>query len=260
MVTADLRESVMKAACSRFRIFSPRCPHGPRPLAGAWPPRPLESRANTELTRVCSKPSGPADPCGKKSLDHGIEPPEARVAAGKNPEGILKCGPRRRAATSSSRSLTTCRHAVEKVRQKLSSAAITAGRAVHLGERELLQLIFLPASRRPPVTTSAAARGYGRGPDKCREDRGKVEIDSAQAKERRSGCAFPDAGHHSRPHRPQRQPELCPAQGALSELVHISSEQAARLSSGSRTCRSTVCAASCFPWSFLTVADARRGA
>ncbi len=154
----------------------------------------------------------------RNSLDHGIEPPEVRQAAGKDPEGTLKL----RAVQEGSHVIIEVSDdgagiAVEKVRSKaIERGLITAERAAQLGERELLQLIFLPG-----FSTAAAGhqrerprRGHGRGPHQRRKDRRQGRDRLA----RRQGNHAPPAhsahpGHHSRAHRAQRQPELRAAPG-----------------------------------------------
>ena len=92
----------------------------------------------------------------RNALDHGIEPPEVRPGAGKDPEGTLKL----RAMQEGSRVLIEVADdgagiSVERVRSKaIERGLIPAKRASHQSERERLQLIFLPVSprRRPSPT------------------------------------------------------------------------------------------------------------
>ena len=131
----------------------------------------------------------------RNSLDHGIEPPDVRQAAGKDPEGTLTL----RAVQEGSHVVIEVSDdgagiAVEKVRSKaIERGLITPERAAQLGERELLQLIFLPG-----FSTAAAGdqcerprRGHGRGPHQRGEDRRQGRDRFARrAREPRCACAF----------------------------------------------------------------------
>jgi two-component system, chemotaxis family, sensor kinase CheA len=94
--------------------------HGPRrrhcaasKCASRWKAR----RPNS--TRPSSKPSRiPLTHIVRNSVDHGIETPEVRSAAGKPAEGRLSCAPFTRAARSTSRSPTTVPASIRKDRNK----------------------------------------------------------------------------------------------------------------------------------------------
>lgn len=82
----------------------------------------------------------------RNALDRGMEPPEPRRAAGKDPEGVLKLRPLQEGShvlvevPDDGAGIT-----VEKVRSKaIGRGLLSAERAAQLPEHELLQLIFLP--------------------------------------------------------------------------------------------------------------------
>jgi len=235
MVTADLRESVMKARMQPVSNIFSKMPRMVRDLSQALGRRVrLEVEGqDTELDKsLLEAIKDPLTHAVRNSLDHGIEPPEARVAAGKNPEGILKL----RAAQEGSHVIIEVYDdgagiAVEKVRQKaIERGAITAGRAVHLGERELLQLIFLPGFSTADAVTNVSGRGVGMDVVRTNVEKigGKVEIDSRAGKGTTLRLRIPLtlAIIPALIVRSVNQSFALP-QGALSELVHISSEQAA---------------------------------
>jgi two-component system chemotaxis sensor kinase CheA len=168
----------------------------------------------------------------RNSLDHGIESPEVRQAAGKNPEGTLKL----RAAQEGSHVIIEVSDdgagiAVEKVRQKaIERGLITAERAAHLAERELLQLIFLPGFSTAAAVTNVSGRGVGMDVVRTNVEKigGKVEIDSRSGKGTTLRLRIPLtlAIIPALIVRSINQSFALP-QGALSELVHIPPEEAA---------------------------------
>jgi two-component system chemotaxis sensor kinase CheA len=154
----------------------------------------------------------------RNSLDHGIEMPDVRIAAGKDPEGTLKL----RAYQESSHVIIEVSDdgagiGVEKVRNKaIERGLITAERAAQLGERELLQLIFLPGFSTAEAVTNVSGRGVGMDVVKHqrREDRrqGRNRVPPRQGNHAAPAhSAHP--GHHSRADRAQSEPEFRPAPG-----------------------------------------------
>lgn len=69
----------------------------------------MEGR-DTELDRsVLEAIKDPMTHLVRNAIDHGIEPPDVRIAKGKNPEARSPCAPTTRPAWSTSRSSTTVR-------------------------------------------------------------------------------------------------------------------------------------------------------
>jgi two-component system chemotaxis sensor kinase CheA len=168
----------------------------------------------------------------RNSLDHGIEPPDVREAAGKDPEGTLRL----RAMQEGSHVIIEVSDdgggiAVDKVRAKaIERGLITADRAALQPERELLQLIFLPGFSTAAAVTNVSGRGVGMDVVKTNVERigGKVEIDSRVGKGTTLRLRIPLtlAIIPALIVRSVHQSFALP-QGALSELVHVSPEQAA---------------------------------
>jgi two-component system chemotaxis sensor kinase CheA len=168
----------------------------------------------------------------RNSLDHGIEPPEVRVAAGKDPEGTLRL----RAVQEGSHVLIEVSDdgagiAVDRVRSKaIERGLITPERAAQLPERELLQLVFLPGFSTAAAVTNVSGRGVGMDVVRTNVEKigGKVEIESRPGKGTTLRLRIPltMAIIPALIVRSINQSFALP-QGALSELVHIPPEKAA---------------------------------
>jgi len=235
MVTADLRESVMKARMQPVSNIFGKIPRIVRDLSQSLGRRvrlQVEGQ-DTELDKsLLEAIKDPLTHAVRNSLDHGIEPPEEREAAGKNPEGILKL----RAAQEGSHVIVEVTDDgagidVKKVVKKaIERGLITASRLAQLGEREQMQLIFLPGLSTSDVVTNVSGRGVGMDVVRTNVERigGKVEIDSRFGKGTTLRMRIPLtlAIIPALIVRSLKQSFALP-QGALSELVHISASQAA---------------------------------
>jgi two-component system chemotaxis sensor kinase CheA len=234
MVTADLRESVMKARMQPVsNIFSkmPRIVRDVSQMLGRRVRLQMEGQ-ETELDKsLLEAIKDPLTHAVRNSLDHGIEPPDVREAAGKDPEGTLKL----RAVQEGSHVVIEVSDdgagiAVEKVRAKaIERGLISAERAAQMGERELLQLIFLPGFSTAAAVTNVSGRGVGMDVVRTNVEKigGKVEIDSRAGKGTTLRLRIPLtlAIIPALIVRSLNQSFALP-QGALSELVHIPPQQA----------------------------------
>jgi two-component system chemotaxis sensor kinase CheA len=235
MVTADLRESVMKARMQPVSNIFSKMPRIVRDLSQSLGRRvrlQVEGQ-ETELDKsLLEAIKDPLTHAVRNSLDHGIETPEARQAAGKDPEGVLKL----RASQEGSHVVIEVSDDgagvnVERVRQKaIERGLITPDRAVRLPERELLQLVFLPGFSTAAAVTNVSGRGVGMDVVRTNVEKigGKVEIDSRTGKGTTLRMRIPLtlAIIPALIVRSVNQSFALP-QGALSELVHIPPEQAA---------------------------------
>ena len=235
MVTADLRESVMQARMQPVSNIFGKIPRIVRDLTQTLGRRvrlQVEGQ-ETELDKsLLEAIKDPITHAVRNSLDHGIEPPEARQAAGKNPEGILKL----RAAQEGSHVIIEVSDDgagidVERVRKKaIERGTITAKRAMQLSEREQLQLIFVPGLSTSDVVTNVSGRGVGMDVVRTNVEKigGKVEIDSRFGKGTTLRMRIPLtlAISPALIVRSRNQSFALP-QGALSELVHVPAAQAA---------------------------------
>jgi len=234
MVTADLRESVMRARMQPVSNVFSKFPRVIRDLSQALhrKVRLVMEGQETELDKsLLEAIKDPLTHAIRNSLDHGIEPPEVRVAAGKDAEGTLKL----RAYQESSHVIIEVSDdgagiRVDRVRGKaIERGLITAERASQLSERELLQLIFLPGFSTAEAITNVSGRGVGMDVVRTNVEKigGKVEIDSRPGKGTvmrlripLTLAIIPALIVYS-----LRQSFALP-QGALSELVHISPDRA----------------------------------
>ena len=235
MVTADLRESVMKARMQPVsNVFSkmPRLVRDLTHVLGRRARLQMEGQ-ETELDKsLLEAIKDPLTHAVRNALDHGIEPPAARAAAGKDPEGTLVL----RAAQEGSHVVIEVSDdgagiAAEKIRAKaIERGLVSAERAAQLGERELLQMIFLPGFSTAAQVTNVSGRGVGMDVVRTNVERigGKVEIDARVGKGTTLRMRIPLtlAIIPALIVRSIGQSFALP-QGALSELVHIPPERAA---------------------------------
>jgi two-component system, chemotaxis family, sensor kinase CheA len=233
MVTADLRESVMKARMQPVsNIFSkmPRIVRDVSQLLGRKVRLEMEGQ-ETELDKsLLDAIKDPLTHAVRNSLDHGIERPDVRLAAGKNPEGTLKL----RAAQEGSHVIIEVSDdgagiSAQKVRNKaIERGLIAPEAAAQLPERELLNLIFLPGFSTAAAVTSVSGRGVGMDVVKTNVEKigGKVEIESREGKGTTLRLRIP-LTLAIIPALIVRSLEKSFAvpQSALSELVHLSADQ-----------------------------------
>ena len=234
MVTADLRESVMKARMQPVSNIFSKMPRIVRDLSQSLGRRvrlQVEGQ-ETELDKsLLEAIKDPLTHAVRNSLDHGIELPDVREAAGKDPEGTLKL----RASHEGSHVVIEISDdgagvAVEKVRQKaIERGLITPERATQLPDRELLQLIFLPGFSTAAAVTNVSGRGVGMDVVRTNVEKigGKVEIESRVGKGTTLRMRIPLtlAIIPALIVRSVNQSFALP-QGALLELVHVPTEQA----------------------------------
>jgi two-component system, chemotaxis family, sensor kinase CheA len=235
MVTADLRESVMKARMQPVSNIFSKMPRIVRDLSQTLHRRvrlQMEGQ-DTELDKsLLEAIKDPLTHAVRNALDHGIEPPEVREAAGKDPEGTLRL----RALQEGSHVIVEVADdgagiAVDRIRAKaIERGLITALRAAQLSERELLQLIFLPGFSTAAQITSVSGRGVGMDVVRTNVEKigGKVEIDARAGKGTTLRLRIPLtlAIIPALIVRSVGQSFALP-QGALSELVHVPPKQAA---------------------------------
>ncbi len=236
MVTADLRESVMKARMQPVSNVFSKFPRMIRDLSQMLhrKVRLVLEGQETELDKTLLEAiKDPLTHAVRNSMDHGIEPPEVRMATGKDAEGTLRL----RAYQESGHVMIEVSDDgagihVEKVRSKaIERGLITAERAAQLSERELLQLIFLPGFSTAEAVTNVSGRGVGMDVVRTNVEKigGKVELESR-----------PGLGTTLRLRIPLTL-AIIPAlivksvgqsfalpQGVLSELVHIPAERYGR--------------------------------
>jgi two-component system, chemotaxis family, sensor kinase CheA len=185
MVTADLRESVMKARMQPVSHVFSRFPRLVRDLALSLDKKVrLEMEGQeTELDKsLLEAIRDPLTHSIRNSIDHGIEPPDVRIARGKPAEGVVRL----RACHEGSHVIVEVHDdgagmSIEKIRQKaVERQLVPAQRAEQMNEREILQLIFLPGFSTAAAVTSVSGRGVGMDVVRTNVEKigGKVEVES----------------------------------------------------------------------------------
>jgi two-component system sensor histidine kinase and response regulator WspE len=137
----------------------------------------------TQVDRdILAKLDAPLGHLLRNAVDHGLESPEARVAAGKSPEGRVRIEARHSAGAlhiivSDDGSGVD----IEKLREAIVARKLTtrdASRA--LSEAELLEFLFLPGFTMKTTVTEVSGRGVGLDAvqDMVRQVRGTVRVSS----------------------------------------------------------------------------------
>ncbi|WP_348262148.1 chemotaxis protein CheW [Telmatobacter sp. DSM 110680] len=185
MVTADLRESVMKARMQPVSNVFSKIPRMVRDLSHGLGRRvrlELEGQDTGLDKSLLEAIKDPLTHAVRNALDHGIEAPDVRIAAGKNPEGLLRV----RAIQEGSHVIIEVSDdgagiSVERVRAKaIERNLISAECSAQQSDHELLQLVFLPGFSTAAVVTNVSGRGVGMDVVRTNVEKigGKVELDS----------------------------------------------------------------------------------
>jgi two-component system, chemotaxis family, sensor kinase CheA len=189
MVTADLRESVMKARMQPVSSIFSKMPRVVRDLTQILNRRvhlQMEGQ-ETELDKsLLEAIKDPLTHAVRNALDHGIEPPDVRTRNGKDPEGTLTL----RAVQEGSHVLIEVADDgagidVERVRRKaIERGLVSAESAAQQSEREMLQMIFLPGFSTASTITNVSGRGVGMDVVRTNVEKigGQVEIESRVGK------------------------------------------------------------------------------
>lgn len=181
-ITTELQGSVMKARMQPIGTVWDRIPRVVRDLAQSCGKRvriEFEGRG-TELDRtILEAIKDPLTHAVRNAVDHGIETPEERQAVGKRVEGCLRL---RAAHESGGVQIEICDDGAgidpERVRrQALKHGLLPREKLDRLGDRELLQLLFLPGFSTTERITSVSGRGVGMDVVKANVERigGSVE-------------------------------------------------------------------------------------
>jgi two-component system chemotaxis sensor kinase CheA len=166
LVTGELQEGVMKTRMQPIGNVWNRFPRVVRDLAAACGKqvRVEMAGAETELDRtIIEAIKDPMTHLVRNSIDHGIESPQDRIAAGKPAEGRLylrayhEGGQVNIEISDDGGGINP-----EKIRAKaLQKGIITAEQAGRMSEREMVNLIFLPGFTTAAMVTKLSGRGVG---------------------------------------------------------------------------------------------------
>ncbi len=165
-ITTELQERVMKTRMQPINHVWSKFPRLVRDLSAQCGKQVnlVMAGTETELDRtLLDAIKDPLTHMVRNCVDHGIEPPDVRVAAGKPPAGRLLL----RAYHESGLVVIEISDDggginLARVRQKaVEKNMLTADAAARLSERQATDLIFLPGFSTAETTTSVSGRGVG---------------------------------------------------------------------------------------------------
>ncbi len=185
LLTGELQEGVMKTRMQPIGNIWSKFPRTARDVAvncGKQVRIEMEGK-ETELDKtILEAIKDPLTHLLRNAVDHGIETPDARRAAGKNPEGRLllhayhEGGQVNIEISDDGGGLNA-----EKIRAKaVERGVVAAEEAGRLGEREIFSLIFLPGFSTAEKVTNVSGRGVGMDVVKTNVEKigGTVDIQS----------------------------------------------------------------------------------
>ncbi|HTT20573.1 MAG TPA: chemotaxis protein CheA [Candidatus Binatia bacterium] len=166
LLTTELQESVMKTRMQPIGNIWSKFPRTVRDVAlGCGKQVRIEMEGKeTELDKtIIEAIKDPLTHLVRNAVDHGIELPDVRRAAGKNPEGLLflrafhEGGQVNIEVTDDGAGLD-----YERIRNKaIQKALISADQAARMTEREVTNLIFLPGFSTAEKVSNVSGRGVG---------------------------------------------------------------------------------------------------
>jgi len=166
LVTGELQESVMKTRMQPIGSVWSKFPRVVRDLAHACDKQVrMETEGEgTELDKtIIEAIKDPLTHVVRNAVDHGIEMPDVRVAAGKPAEGTL----RMRAHHEGGQVIVEISDDgagidVPRVKAKaLERGLVTQSQADAMSDREAMHLIFLPGFSTAKAVTNVSGRGVG---------------------------------------------------------------------------------------------------
>jgi two-component system chemotaxis sensor kinase CheA len=166
LITTELQEGVMKTRMQPIRNAWSKLPRVVRDLSstcGKTVEVQMEG-ADTELDKtILEAIKDPLTHIVRNSVDHGIETPETRSAAGKSPEGTLTL----RAFHEGGQVIIEISDDggginPERIRAKaIQNELLTEAQAETMNDRELTSLILLPGFSSAEKVTNVSGRGVG---------------------------------------------------------------------------------------------------
>jgi two-component system, chemotaxis family, sensor kinase CheA len=185
LITSELQESVMKTRMQTIDHLWAKLPRIVRDLASACGKQvglAMVGR-DTELDRTLLEAvKDPLTHLVRNAVDHGIEPPEVRLAAGKPSEGTLTLSAYHEGGhvivevTDDGGGIDP-----EKVgRSALEKGLVTVDQLSRMDRRDLMNLLFRPGFSTAAKVTNVSGRGVGMDVVKTNIERigGAVEVDS----------------------------------------------------------------------------------
>ena len=184
-VTTELRDSVMEARMQPVGNLFSKFPRMVRDLALTCGRRVRIEFEGQETGLDKSLLEAVRDPLAhavRNAVDHGIEPPEERVRAGKPAEGVVRLRAFQQGGSvvieviDDGAGILT-----ERVLAKaMERGLVTAEQAAAMTERDALQLLFLPGFSTAKEVTSVSGRGVGMDVVRTNVEHagGRVELES----------------------------------------------------------------------------------
>jgi len=166
LITSELQEGVMKTRMQPIGNIWSKFPRTVRDVAlGCGKQVRIEMEGKeTELDKtIIEAIKDPLTHLVRNAVDHGIERPEVRKAAGKDPEGRLflrafhEGGQVNIEISDDGAGLD-----LERIRNKsIQKGLVTADQAARMSDREITNLIFLPGFSTAEKVTNVSGRGVG---------------------------------------------------------------------------------------------------
>ena len=186
LIAGELQEGVMKTRMQPIEHLWSKMPRMVRDVAAACHREvQLElSGGDTELDRsLLEAVKDPLTHLVRNAVDHGIEASADRVAAGKQPKGVLAL----RAYHASGQVVVEVADDGRGIDpEKIGAKAVqkglrTADQVASMGQADLLQLLFLPGFSTAEAVTNVSGRGVGMDVVRTKIEAigGAVEVDSA---------------------------------------------------------------------------------
>ena len=166
LVTTELQEGVMKTRMQPIGNVWNKFPRVVRDLAkGCGKQVRLEMDGkDTDLDKsILEAIKDPLTHLVRNSVDHGIETPEARIAAGKMAEGVVTLRAFHEGGLVNIEiSDDGAGIDIERVRAKaVEKGVVSAERAAQMADREVANLIFMPGFSTAAKVTNVSGRGVG---------------------------------------------------------------------------------------------------
>jgi two-component system chemotaxis sensor kinase CheA len=166
LITSELQEQVMKTRMQPVDTVWSKLPRVVRDLSHQLARNvrlEMEGR-DTELDRtVLEAIKDPMTHLVRNAIDHGIEPPEARIAKGKNPEGVLMLRAYHEAGLVHLEIIDDgagIDHTVVGAKA-VERGLVTQAALEKMTAREITQMIFLPGFSTAAKVTNVSGRGVG---------------------------------------------------------------------------------------------------
>ena len=189
LITTELQEGVMKTRMQPIGNLWSKFPRIVRDVArecGKKAALEMEGR-ETELDKtIVEAIKDPLTHMVRNSVDHGVEAPEDRIAAGKPEEGLLTM----RAFHEGGQVVIEIADDgagidVERIRDKaLSRGFLTPNQVAQMSEREILNLVFEPGLSTAEQVTNVSGRGVGMDVVRTKLEKigGSVELQSERGR------------------------------------------------------------------------------